>query len=164
MRGHSMVRRLDPNGEVFVCWSNCSGYATNRLGPKLMNLCQSHKKHRGAWENVETKSSSFEEGQVPDTKACGGKSLGESEGHVGEANTWNCEDGCLLSQISCGDNGQTEDVRGALPKDQRDLAREEHEAVHEENIFDSWLRRMRTRWPRKMRTGWSEWVCVWLWL
>ena len=43
MRGHSMVRRLDPNGEVFVCCSKCSGYATNRQGPKLMNRCQSHK-------------------------------------------------------------------------------------------------------------------------
>ena len=30
-----------------------------------------------------------------------------------------------------------EDVKGTLPKEQRDLAREEHEAMHEENIFDS---------------------------
>ena len=40
MRGHDMVRGVDPNGEALVWCLNCSEYAWCRLGSKLMNRCR----------------------------------------------------------------------------------------------------------------------------
>ena len=139
MREHSMVRRLDPNGEVFVCCCKCSGYATNRQGPKLMNRCQPDKKHRGALENVETNLQVLKKGRFQTRRP-----VAENRRQKMKA-TWEQQrfgSGRLVVSCRKQVSGQRpkEDVKGTLPKEHRDLAREEHEAMHEENIFDSWLR------------------------
>ena len=38
-----MVRRMDRQEEVLIWCSKCSGYARQRMGPKLMNLCNSEQ-------------------------------------------------------------------------------------------------------------------------
>ena len=35
-----MVRRLDSQGEVLIWCRKCSGYARQRIGPKLVNCCK----------------------------------------------------------------------------------------------------------------------------
>ena len=35
-----MVRRMDRQGEVLIWCRKCSGYARQRMGPKLMNCCK----------------------------------------------------------------------------------------------------------------------------
>ena len=35
-----MVRRLDRQGEVLIWCRKCSGYARQRIGPKLVNCCK----------------------------------------------------------------------------------------------------------------------------
>ena len=43
MGGHDMVRRVDRQGEVLIWYRKCSGYARQRVGPKLMNCCKPKK-------------------------------------------------------------------------------------------------------------------------
>ena len=38
--GHDLVRRMDRQGEVLTWCRKCSGYARQRMGPKLMNCCR----------------------------------------------------------------------------------------------------------------------------
>ena len=37
--GHDLVRRMDRKGEVSIWCRKCSGYARQRMGPKLVNGC-----------------------------------------------------------------------------------------------------------------------------
>ena len=36
---HDLVRRIDRQGEVLIWCRECSGFARQRMGPKLMNCC-----------------------------------------------------------------------------------------------------------------------------
>ena len=38
--GHDLVRRMDRQGEVLIWCRKCSGYARQRMGPKLTNFCR----------------------------------------------------------------------------------------------------------------------------
>ena len=38
--GHDLVRRLDRQGEVSIWCRKCSGYARQRMGPKLVTCCR----------------------------------------------------------------------------------------------------------------------------
>ena len=38
--GHDLVRRMDRQGEVLIWCRKCSGYARQRMGPKLKNCCK----------------------------------------------------------------------------------------------------------------------------
>ena len=38
--GHDLVRRMDRQGEGLIWCRKCSGYARQRMGPKLMNCCR----------------------------------------------------------------------------------------------------------------------------
>ena len=38
-----MVRRVDRQGEIIVWCRKCSGYARQRMGPKLMNCCKTEQ-------------------------------------------------------------------------------------------------------------------------
>ena len=39
--GHDFVRRMDRKGEVVLIWCRkCSGYARQRMGPKMVNCCR----------------------------------------------------------------------------------------------------------------------------
>ena len=38
-----MARRMDRQGELLIWCRKCSGYARQRMGPKLMNHCQPEK-------------------------------------------------------------------------------------------------------------------------
>ena len=39
-RGHDLGRRMDRQGEILIWCRKCSGYARQRMGPKLMNCCK----------------------------------------------------------------------------------------------------------------------------
>ena len=38
--GHDLVRRTDRHGEVLIWRRKCSGFARQRMGPKLLNCCK----------------------------------------------------------------------------------------------------------------------------
>ena len=38
--GHDLVRRMDRQGDVLIWCRRCSGYARQRMRPKLMNCCR----------------------------------------------------------------------------------------------------------------------------
>ena len=38
--GHDLVRRMDRQREVLIRCRKCSGYARQRMGPKLVNCCK----------------------------------------------------------------------------------------------------------------------------
>ena len=40
MGGHDLVRRVDRQGDVLIWCRKCSGYARQRMGPKLVNCCR----------------------------------------------------------------------------------------------------------------------------
>ena len=72
-----MVRRMDRQGEVLIWCRKCSGYARQRMGPKLVNCCKP--------EQMGTKESSkmmkiiqiLEEGRVPAKEAKNWRTEGE---------------------------------------------------------------------------------------
>ena len=52
MGAHSMVRRVDRNGEASIWCRTCSGYARQILGPKLMNRCKPKKMDRKEYGKI----------------------------------------------------------------------------------------------------------------
>ena len=40
MGGHDLVRRMDRQGEVLIWRRKCSGYARQRMEPKIVNCCR----------------------------------------------------------------------------------------------------------------------------
>ena len=51
---HDMVRRVARNGEALIWCRKCSGYARERLGPKLMIRYTTENGYERVWDNVET--------------------------------------------------------------------------------------------------------------
>ena len=43
LRGHDLVRRMDRQGQVLIWCRKFSGYARQRMGPKLLNCCRPAK-------------------------------------------------------------------------------------------------------------------------
>ena len=71
--GHDLVRRRDRQGETLIWCRKCSGYARQRIGPKLMNCCRpeqvSTKEHGKMLKRIQI----LEDGRVPANKAKIGK-------------------------------------------------------------------------------------------
>ena len=56
--GHDLVGRMDRQGEVLIWCRKCSGYAKQRMGPKMMNCCkQEQLGTQRVWQHVEKDSS-----------------------------------------------------------------------------------------------------------
>ena len=56
--GHDLVRRVDKQGEILIWCRKCSGYATQSVGPKLMNCCKPELMGtKKTWQNDEEHSS-----------------------------------------------------------------------------------------------------------
>ena len=66
-----MVRRMDRQGEVLIRCRKCSGYATLRMGSKLMKCKPGASGHQRVWRDVSERIV-LEDGSVP---AKGGKRL-----------------------------------------------------------------------------------------
>ena len=64
-----MVRRVDGQGEVLKWCRKCSGYARQRMGPKLMNCCKPQqvgtKEHGKMLKRIQV----LEDGRVPAKEA-----------------------------------------------------------------------------------------------
>ena len=57
--GHDLVRKIDRQGEISIWCRKCSGYARQRMGPKLVNCCRPEQiGHPRVWQNVEKNSNS----------------------------------------------------------------------------------------------------------
>ena len=63
--GHDLVRRMDRQGEVPIWCRKCSGYARQRMGPKLMDCCSQElvgtKEHGKMLKRIQI----LEDGRVP---------------------------------------------------------------------------------------------------
>ena len=52
--GHELVRRMERKGKVLIwCCSKCSGYARQRMGPKLVSCCRPEQMGHRIWQNDE---------------------------------------------------------------------------------------------------------------
>ena len=55
--GHDLVRRVDRQGQVLIWCKRCSGYARQKMGPKLMKLLQAGASgHKRVRQDVKTDS------------------------------------------------------------------------------------------------------------
>ena len=63
--GHDLVRRMDRQGEVLIWCSKCSGYARQRMGPKLMNCCGPEEMDTKEFGKMLKRIQALEEGRVP---------------------------------------------------------------------------------------------------
>ena len=60
-----MVRKIDRQGEVLMWCRKCSGYARQKMGPKLMQLAASQSKWaQKSTENVEKTTQILEDGRI----------------------------------------------------------------------------------------------------
>ena len=141
---HDLVRRLDRQGEVLIWCRKCSGYATQRMGPNLMNCCK--PEHVGTKEHGKMlkRFQVLEDGSVPAKEAKNwrierrrrritGKEYRtllnefEVEGLMAQTGLWN-----LAREKRLQD-------RGALPSEEGGVNRK-YNAMHEENFLSSWLK------------------------
>ena len=148
-----MVRRVDRQGETLIRCRKCSGYAVQRMGPKLMNCCKPEqvgtKEHGKMLKLIRV----LEDGRVPAKEARNRKIEGqnrritrneyqrlyiklEMQGFMARKGLWN------LARVNVLQD------RGALPKEGGDVIREK-KAMHEENFLSSWLRKTRKKELRR---------------
>ena len=64
-----MVRRMDRRGEVLIWCRKCSGYARQRIGPKLMNCCKLEQVGTKEHGNMLMRIQVFEDGRVLEKEA-----------------------------------------------------------------------------------------------
>ena len=67
--GHDLVRRMYRQGEVFIWCRTCSGYARQRMGPKLMDCCRPEHVDTKEFGNMVKRIKILEEGRVPAKEA-----------------------------------------------------------------------------------------------
>ena len=63
--GHDLVRRMDRQGEVLIQRRKCSGYARQRMGPKLVNCCRLEQMGTKVFGKMMKRIQILEEGRVP---------------------------------------------------------------------------------------------------
>ena len=63
--GHDLVRRMDRQGEVLIWCRRCSGYARQRMGPKLVNCCKPEQMGTKEFGKMMKIIQILEEGRVP---------------------------------------------------------------------------------------------------
>ena len=67
--GHDLSRRMDRQGEVLRWRRKCSGYARQRMGPKLMNCCKPEPTGTQVCGKMLKRIQVLEDGTVPATEA-----------------------------------------------------------------------------------------------
>ena len=67
--GHDLVRRTDRHGEVLVWRRKCSGFARQRMGPKLVNCCKPERMDTKECGNMLKRIQILEDGRVPAKEA-----------------------------------------------------------------------------------------------
>ena len=77
--GHDLVRRMDRQGEVLIWCIKCSGYARQRMGPKLMNCCRPEQMDTKEFGKMENIIQILEEGRVPAQEAKNWRIEGEKK-------------------------------------------------------------------------------------
>ena len=117
----------------------CSGYARQRMGPKLMNCCKSEKVDAQEDGNMLKKFRFLKKAEFLLTKKGVGKLTDKRKGS---------------QERNIGDSGKTWGDRGALPNEDGDQLRE-YKAMHEENFLSSWLREDVKEGKAKMQ-GWRK--------
>ena len=144
MGGHDLVRRMDRQGGVLTWCRKCSGYARQRMRPKLMNCCEPEPMGTQAHGKMLKRIQVLDDGRVPAKEARSWRIEGqktritrkghqrllskvEIEGFMSQKGLWNLVREKVLRE------------RGALPKEEGDVIRK-YKAMHEENFLSSWLR------------------------
>ena len=134
--GHDLVRRMDRQGEVMIWCRKCSGYARQRMGPKLMNCCKPEPMGIQEYGKMLKGIQVLEDGRVLAKEAGSWRVEGqkrrmtrkeyqrplnkfEMEGFMVQQGLWN-----LAREETLGD-------RGALPTEEGHVIRE-YRAMHEE--------------------------------
>ena len=73
-----MVRRMDRQGEVLIWCRQCSGYARQRMGPKLMKCCKLEqvgtKEHGKMLKRIQV----LEDGRIPARIVCVNVGIGQT--------------------------------------------------------------------------------------
>ena len=67
--GHDLVRRMDRQGEVLTWCRRCSGYARQRMGPKLMNCCRPEPMGTQEYDRMLKRIQVLKDGRVPAKEA-----------------------------------------------------------------------------------------------
>ena len=78
-----MVRKMDRQGEVLIWCRKCSGYARQRMGPKLVNCCKPEQMGTKEFGKMMKIIQILEEGRVP-AKEKRLVELGKGENHEGK--------------------------------------------------------------------------------
>ena len=131
-----MVRRVDRHGEALTWCRKCSGYARQRLGPKLMIRCKPEKMDTKEYGQMFKRILTLEEDGLK-----GQKKKDHQEG-VQKDSGGSSGVGCTRPRKGYGTSPKREcwKIEELCPKKRRrDLLRE-HQAMHEENFLSSWLR------------------------
>ena len=76
---HDLVRRMDRQGEVRIGCRKCSGYARQRMGPKLTNCRRPEPMGTKEFDKMMRRIQILEEGRVPAKKAKKLKNRGRKE-------------------------------------------------------------------------------------
>ena len=142
--GHDLVRRMDRQGEVLTWCRKCSGFAWQRMGPKLMNRFKTEQMGTKEHGKMLKRIQGVEDGTILAKEATHWKKEGqkriitrkgyqrllnmcEMEGFMAEKGLWNLAREKVLRE------------RGALRKEEGDVIRE-YKAMHEETFLSIWLR------------------------
>ena len=67
--GHDLVRRMDRQKKVLIWCRKCSGYARQRMGPKLINCCMPEPMDTKEFGNMVKRLQTLEERRVPAKEA-----------------------------------------------------------------------------------------------
>ena len=79
MGGHDLVRIMDRQGEVLIWCRKCSGYARQRMGPKLVNCCRPEQMGTKEFGKMLKRIQTLEEGRVPAKEAKNWKNEGKKK-------------------------------------------------------------------------------------
>ena len=141
--GHGLVRRMDTQGEVLTWCRKCSGYARQRMGPKLMNCCRLEQMDTKELGKIvkENKFSRKKESQPKKQRIGESREKRKITRKEYERLLNNFEMEGLMAQ-----NGLRNLAKEKIKKEGRELPNEEedvvreHKAVHEEDFWSSWRR------------------------
>ena len=79
LRGDDLVRRMDRQGVVLKRCRKCSGYARQRMGPKLVNCCKLEQMGTKEFGKMMKRLQILEEGRVPAKEAKNWRIEGEKK-------------------------------------------------------------------------------------
>ena len=153
--GHDLVRRTDRQEDVLIWCRKYSGYARQRIGPKLINCCRPEQMGtKEFWQNAEKQTL---EGRVLAQEARNWRidvkkkritrkedqrlvNKIEMEGAMAQEGLWNLAKGKIVKES------------GELPNETGDAVRE-YKATHEQNFCSNWLRENERGKEERMATA-----------